>query len=97
MPDSTQVSFDDLVPQQQQPSLSFDDLVPAAPQDSGILDRLKALAQTPSPAWLQPFEQAVSETAKGVPGMLEQLPGMAVQGLKFATGGPEERRQVIET
>src|SRR5438128_2514135 len=33
---------------------------------------------------------------KGIPGMIESLPGQAYQGVKFATGGPQEKAEVIE-
>jgi len=38
--------------------------------------------------------QAAIEFAKGVPQMAAQLPGMAFQGLKFASGGLQEKAQV---
>src|SRR5436305_13808171 len=107
MPDSTQLNFDDLVPQQQQPSLSFDDLVPAAPQDSGI-SALTAYGQqqgpdiaprlATGPEWAQKSARGVQRAlasqipTSAAPDLTSMLPLPIQMGLQGAQLGAEGAR-----
>jgi hypothetical protein len=95
------LSFDELIPPQGQAPQAPGNVAQASPDAFASPAAYGAqLGGEPqlSPEQLAVIQQnlvgAAGDLARGVPGFVESLPGMAYQGAKFAVGGPQEKTQV---
>jgi len=82
------------LPQQVVTPTQFAEYIPPSAVSGAELNRM-AEQEIPQHPVLENIAGAVTDVARGVPGMISQIPEQAYQGIKFAAGGSQERVQVL--